>query len=130
MGVIERRPIRVTLPVVAGEIGTGLGRRHHIVGRDRVVGVRERDVDDRRALSAQHVNRRGEGRANIVVDAIVQHLPRDPDGRVRHRLGQRRVERGQGLVGRSRVAGVLASHGLEQRGRVGDGQREGADLVE
>ena len=32
--------------VIAGEVGRGLGRRDDVVGRQRVFGVRQRDVDD------------------------------------------------------------------------------------
>ena len=49
------RPPPVAHPVVAREVRRRLRRRDHVVGRQRVLGVRQRDVDDLRAGVAQHL---------------------------------------------------------------------------
>ena len=129
----RRRARSVPHPVVAGEVGAGLGGGDQVVRRDGVRGVRQMRVDDLGAGFPDRAQRRIERRTHLRVEArlarleqLSRHADAQPSG-----VAARGVRKGGGRrAGRRRVERVRPGDDRQHRGRVSDGEREGADLIE
>src|SRR6266540_2460837 len=91
-----------------GKVGAGLGRRDDVVDRQRVLGVRQRDVDDLGAGVAQHVERRAHGRLDSRLHAVDEVLARHAHAQATQVAVERRRVVRHRLRGRGRVARVGA----------------------
>ena len=97
--------------------------------------MRAGDLDDLSAGLAQLLDSGVEGVDNVLLVALAAQLLDDADLQALHGTlrgdgldGLR--ERGNRLVQRGRVVGVVAADQLSQGGRVGDRAGDGADLVQ
>ena len=121
--------------VEAGQVRRDLGGHDQVVGAQRVFQVRARDLDDLRASLAQLLDGGVEGVDDVLLVTLAAQLLDDADLQALHgalcshgfdSLG----ERGNRLVQRRRVVGVVAADQLGEYGRVGDRAGDGADLVQ
>src|SRR5262249_54483055 len=110
--------------VIAGEIGRGFRRRHDVVGRQGIFGVRKRHRDDvgagglkplRAALPQVFYFSRHTVDAVLLRNADLHGLDRFADSRLVVR---------NGLIDRGRVFGVVPRHRGEQDGNVAHRARE------
>ena len=85
--------------VVAREVRRRLGRRDHVIGGQRVFGVRQRDVDDLGARVAQHRRAVGPELLDLGGHAVHAVFARDADHLAPDVAGQRGLEIGHGQVG-------------------------------
>ena len=77
--------------VVAGEVGRGLGRGDDVIGRQRIFGVRQRDLDDLGAGVAQPVDALLPDRVDLGRDAVDPIFLRDADPLAAHVGGEVRL---------------------------------------
>ena len=121
--------------VEAGQVRGDLGGHDQVVGAQRVLQVRARDLDDLSTGLAQLLDGGVEGVDDVLLVALAAQLLDDADLQALHGtfrgdgldgLG----ERGNRLVQGGRIVGVVAADQLGQGGRVGDRAGDGADLVQ
>ena len=127
----DPRPMAVAHPVVAGEVRRRLGRRDDVVGRQRVLGVRQLmstiSAPASRSLSAPSVPERLDLRRHAV-DAV---LPRNADPPAAH-VADRAPPRSPAPPGRprSRSFGSCPAIAFEHDRRVAHRLRQRPRLVE
>ncbi len=117
--------------VEAGQVGGGLGRREHVVGGDAVLGVRKVGLGDLCPERLAELERALEDLADAGLDplGVAGELARDAEPEAVEALRGR--HRDVGLEpGAGRVVRIGTLHRREHQGRVGDGPRQRAALVE
>ena len=95
--------------------------------------VRQRDLADRGAAIAHHVERRLERAHHVAIDPLAQQSPRHADAnaaQVARGLGQRAREWRRRHAGGGRVERVVSRDHVHGERRVGHRRREGANLIQ
>ena len=113
--------------VIAGEVRRRLCRRDNVVGRQRVMRVRQGDLDDLGPGRAQPVGTAVPQRLDLGRHAVDPVFLRNANLHALDRASNGRLVVGNGEIGRGRVLGVVAGHGPQQDGVVPDraGNRPG-----
>ena len=112
------------------QVGAGLGRGDHVVGRDGVLHVRQRDVLDGGAELFQLLDHGHDLLANARVQAGTEVLLGQADTQAGERLGQGCQVVIDRLIDAGRILGVETSHGAEQQRTVLGGAGQRAALIE
>ena len=100
------------------EVGRSLRRRDHVIGGNRIFGVRQRNRLHLAARLAQPVQRSLDGRANLRVQPLAEVLRRNTDAQTLHRFCQRAHIISNRPVGAGRILCILSGENAQHRGRV------------
>ncbi len=124
-----RNPNRT--PSYARQVRRAFRRRHDVVGRQRILGVGQRDFDRLGAGGLQHVHAASPQRHDFLgrpVDAVLLRNadPHAPDVGIACRGGEVRNRQRR----RGRILRIVARHGLQHQRGVFDGAGERTRLVE
>ena len=116
--------------VIASEVGRSLRRRHDVVGGQRIFGVRQRNLDDLRALRLQPVRAHLPERIDLWRRAVDAILLRDADPQALHTVFQTGLIVRHGDIDAGGIFGVHARHVAQQDRGIAHGARHRARLIE
>ena len=116
--------------VVPRQVRRAFRRRHDVIGRQRVLGVRQRDFDDGSARRLHHLDPLLPQRHDLGRSAVDAVLLRDADLHALDRAADRLLVVGHREVGASGVLGVVPCHRAQKDRAVAHGARERPRLIE
>src|SRR5262245_54208732 len=116
--------------VIAREVGGSLRRGHNVVGRQRVFGVRQRDLDELGAGRLQPGRALAPELFNFGRHAVEAILPGNADLHAIDGLADRRLVVGHSDIDRGGVLRVMPGHRAHQDRGVAVGTRDRPRLIE
>ena len=128
--VAARLAQAVAHAVIAREVRRGLRRRHDVIGRQRVFGVRQRHLDDVRAGVLEPGDALLPQRVDLGGHAVEPVFLRDADGHALDRLAERRLVVRHRAIDRGRILRIVPGHRAQQDRGVAHRARDRAGLVE
>ena len=121
--------VAVAHPVKTAQVRRGFGRRDHVIHRNRQFGLRQGNIDQRRAEFFVFGQGGTHGQFHIRSQARTKKFTRYADAQAFQVLGQIAVKVFFGAFYAGRIFGIKTDHGIEQQAAIFGVLRDGAALV-